>query len=172
MKRFIVTFFLIITFFVLQGTVFADFSFGNISPNLCLVLVVSLGIMRGKKTGLLIGFFCGLLSDIFLGNYLGFYALLMMYIGYFAGSFNKIFFPEDVKLPMGIIALSDLIYGFMCYVFSFLLRGKLDLPYYFAHICIPECIYTLVATIIFYPLILGINGLLESGERKQAKKFV
>ncbi len=128
--------------------------------------------MRGKKTGLLSGFFCGLLSDIFLLNYLGFYALLYMYLGYMAGSFNKIFFPEDIKLPLGLIALSDLLYGFFCYVFMFLMRGKLDLPYYFVHICIPECVYTMVVTIIFYPLFLAINNALLKSERKQAKKFV
>lgn len=172
MKRFLVTLFFIITSFVLQGTIFKSLSFGHVSPNLILVLVVSLGIMRGKKTGIIVGFFSGLLADVFFGGYIGFFALLYMYLGYFAGSFNKIFFPEDVKLPMGIIALSNLVYGLSCYVFLFLLRGDLGLPYYFSHIIVPECVYTLVVTIIFYPLILGINGLLEKGERKQARKFV
>lgn len=172
MKRFIVTFILIITAFVLQGTLFQQFSFGNITPNLLLIIVVSLGLMRGQRTGLITGFSSGLLCDIFLGTYIGFYALLLMYLGYLAGSFNKIFFPEDVKLPMFMIAVSDLLYGFFCYCFMFLMRGKLELLYYFVHICIPECIYTLVITIILYPLILWINETLEKSERKKEKKFV
>lgn len=172
MKRFIVTFILIITAFVLQGTLFQQFSFGNITPNLLLIIVVSLGLMRGQRTGLITGFSSGLLCDIFLGTYIGFYALLLMYLGYLAGSFNKIFFPEDVKLPMFMIAVSDLLYGFFCYCFMFLMRGKLELSYYFVHICIPECIYTLVITIILYPLILWINETLEKSERKKEKKFV
>lgn len=172
MKRFIITFVLLITFFVLQGTMFDTLDFGNISPNLCLILVVSLGLMRGKKAGLLSGFFAGLLMDIFMGTVVGFYSLVLMYIGYFAGSFHRVFYPDDVKLPMGMIALSDLVYGFICYCFLFLLKGKLDLPYYFVHICIPECIYTMVVTIIVYPLILSINNLLEKSERKQERKFV
>jgi len=172
MKRLIVNTLLIITFFVFQGTLFNSFSFGNITPNICLVLVVSLGLMRGRETGMLSGFFSGLLFDIFLGSYIGFYALLFMYLGYMAGGFSRIFYPEDVKLPMAIIAASDIIYGFSCYCFMFLLRGKLDLPYYFSHICIPECVYTMVITIIIYPLILGIDNLLSRGERKQERKFV
>lgn len=172
MKRFIVTFILIITAFVLQGTLFQQFSFGNITPNLLLIIVVSLGLMRGQRTGLITGFSSGLLCDIFLGTYIGFYALLLMYLGYLAGSFNKIFFPEDVKLPMFMIAVSDLLYGFFCYCFMFLMRGKLELSYYFVHICIPECIYTLVITIILYPLILWINETLEKSERMKEKKFV
>lgn len=172
MKRIIIYIVLIITFFVFQGTIFSTLHFGNISPNLLLVLVVSLGLMRGKKTGMLTGFASGLLLDIFLGTYIGFYSLLLMYLGYMAGCFNKIFYPEDVKLPMGLIAISDLLYGFICYCFMFLLRGKLDISYYFMHICLPECIYTLVVTIIVYPLILGINNLLKRNERKQERKFV
>jgi rod shape-determining protein MreD len=170
MKRFIVNFLLIITFFVLQGTLFEALSFGKISPNICLMLIVSLGLMRGTKTGLISGFFTGLLFDIFAGSYLGFYALLYMYLGYMAGLFNKIFFPEDIKLPMTIIGISDLVYGFLSYVFLFLLKGNLNLSYCFVHICIPECIYTLVVTIVFYPLVLSIDKAFERAERKQESK--
>lgn len=172
MRRAIINFLLLITFFVLQGTLFKAFDFGNISPNLCLILVVSLGLMRGKKTGLLSGFFAGLLFDIFLGSYIGFYALVLMYIGYFSGAFNKVFFPEDVKLPIAMIAISDLLYGIMCYCFMFLLRGQLKFGYYFTHICVPECVYTMVITILVYPLILGLDNILRKLERKQERTFV
>ncbi len=172
MKRFFVIFLLVITSFVLQGTLFNALSFGNVSPNLLLILVVSEGLMCGKKTGLFTGFFAGLLSDVFLNPYIGFYALLLMYIGYFSGSLHKIFFKEDVKLPIGLIAGSDLIFGIFCYSFMFLLRGRLDFLYYFLNICLPECIYTVVVTVIFYPIFLTIENLLERGERKQERKFV
>lgn len=167
MKRIIFIIFLTITFFVLQGTLFGTISFGNIHPNLLLILAVSLGLMGGKRTGMLVGFFSGLMMDIFMGSYIGFYSLLLMYTGYISGTFNRIFYPEDIKLPMIMIALSDLIYGFFCYCFLFLLRGKLDIGYYFFHICIPECVYTLVVTIIAYPLILGLYNLLSSKPGKK-----
>lgn len=163
MKRFVLIIILICTSFVLQGTLFGTISFGNIHPNLLLILSVSLGLMGGKKTGILVGFFSGLLMDIFMGSYIGFYALMLMYAGYISGTFNRVFYPEDIKLPMLMIGISDLVYGFFCYCFLFLLRGKLDLGYYFVHICIPECVYTLVVTIIVYPLILGLYNL--SGRR-------
>lgn len=172
MKRFLIYTFFIITCFVLQGTLFKFLDFGNISPNLLLVLTVSLGLMRGRKTGLLVGFFSGLLMDIFLSSYIGLFSLLLMYCGYVAGCFNKIFFAEDIKLPIFLISLSDLFYGFFVYLIMFLLRGKMNLSYYFLHICIPECIYTVLITVVFYPLILIINQALENGERKRAKKFV
>lgn len=50
----------------LTGTVFQTLSIASIVPNLLLILTVSFGFMRGKKEGMFVGFFCGLLIDIFM----------------------------------------------------------------------------------------------------------
>ncbi len=172
MKRFVVTTVLILVCFLLQGTVFHALSFGGIVPNLLIVLTASFGFMRGEKTGLLIGFFCGLLVDVFFGNSIGFYSLLYMYIGYMNGKFSAVFYPEDIKLPIALILGSDLFYGLVCYVILFLLRSRFDFEYYFIHIILPEIVYTIVVTIFLYPLILWINAKLERGELRGGKKFV
>lgn len=57
---------MILACFILQSTVFQAFAIGSIVPNLLLILTVSFGFMRGKKTGLWIGFFSGILMDTFL----------------------------------------------------------------------------------------------------------
>jgi len=171
MKRFIVTVFLLITFFVLQGTVFQALSFAGTTPNLLIILTVSVALMRGEKQGLIVGFFCGLLVDIFTGSSIGLYALIYMYLGYANGGFSKIFFPEDIKLPIIMIIVSDIFYGLLVYILLFLLRGRTDMSYYFVHIIVPESIYTIVVTLILYPLILWLNKLLERDEMRKAKKF-
>ena len=81
LRKFVVTLFILICF-VLQSTVFDALSFAGIIPNLMIILTASFGFMRGEREGLIIGFACGFLSDIFFGNFLGFYAILLMYIGY------------------------------------------------------------------------------------------
>lgn len=172
MKRFIITTALILVCFLLQSTVFHSLAFGGIVPNLLIVLAASFGFMRGEKTGLLIGFFCGLLVDIFFGNTIGFYSLLYMYIGYMNGKFSAIFYPEDIKLPIALILTSDCFYGLMCYVILFLLRSRFDFRYYFMNIILPEIVYTIVVTIFLYPLILWINTGLEHSELRSGKKFV
>lgn len=172
MKRGIITCLLIGICFLLQCTVFPSFSFGGIVPNLLIVLTASFGFMRGERTGLLIGFFSGLLIDIFFGEVIGFYALLYMYVGYVNGKFNKIFYPEDIKLPIALIIVSDLFYGLICYILMFLMRARFYFPYYFQHVILPEIVYTIVVTIFLYPLILWINRKLERNEKRSAKKFV
>ena len=124
------------------------------------------------ETGLLIGFSCGLLCDIFFGSFLGFYAMVMMYIGFVNGKFSRIFYPEDIKLPLALIIVSDISYGLICYILMFLLRGRFHFPYYFTSVILPEALYTIVVTIILYPLILKINQKLEEKEKRSAQKFV
>ena len=128
--------------------------------------------MRGQKSGILIGFFSGLLIDIFSGNLLGYYALLYMYIGYMNGSFKKMFYPEDIKLPIALILGSDLFLNIICYVLSFLLKGRFDILYYFVHIIIPEMIYTIVVTALLYPLLLLFETKLENRKKEGASQIV
>ena len=92
MRRKLILAVLILLAFVLQGTVFQTLSIASIVPNLLLILTVSFGFMRGKKEGLFVGFFAGLLLDIMFGTVIGFYALIYMYIGYLNGFFKRIFF--------------------------------------------------------------------------------
>lgn len=172
MRRKITVAIIVIICYLLQTTLFQALSFASISPNLLIVVVSAFGFMRGKKEGLWIGFFCGLLIDIFSGNILGFYALLYMYIGFLNGLFRKLFYPEDIKLPMLLIAGSDLLYNFAVYFFMFFFRGRFQLPYYFIHIIIPELVYTMLVTIFLYIIILKINQRLETIEKRSASKFV
>lgn len=167
MRRFIVSFLLIISCFVLQSTVFKSIAFGGIIPNLMIVLTASFGFMRGEKAGILFGFFCGLLADIFFGSVIGLYAMIYMYIGYANGKFNMIFYPEDIKLPLALIFVSDMAYGLLSYIILFLMRGRFHFTYYLIHIILPEMVYTIVVTLIFYPFLLWINKKLEDREQKE-----
>lgn len=172
MRRKVTVFIIIVICYLLQTTVFSALSFASIAPNLMIILVSAFGFMRGKKEGLYIGFFCGLILDIFGGSILGFYALVYMYIGYLNGYFRKMFYPEDLKLPMLLIAGSDLGYNLFIYFFLFLFRNRYDFRYYFLNLMLPELVYTMVITIFLYVMILKINQRLEAIEKRSASKFV
>jgi rod shape-determining protein MreD len=166
MLRRIVVALLIIIGYLLQTTLFKTISLAGIVPNILLIITSAFGFMRGKTEGMLIGFVSGLLIDVFFSDLLGFYAFLYMVIGYFNGFFRRIFYPEDIKLPMILIGVSDLLYCFMCYIFMFLLRGRLHLGYYFVHIILPEVVYTILVTFIIYKGILFIDEWLEGIESR------
>ncbi len=170
-RKIVVTLFILVCF-ILQCSVFNSLALAGIIPNLMIILTSAFGFMRGEKEGLIIGFFCGLLSDIFYGSFLGFYALVLMYIGFVNGKFSRVFYPEDIKLPIALIVASDLTYGILCYILMFLLRSKFHFSFYFTGVILPEALYTIVVTIFLYPVILKVNEKLEEGERRREQKFV
>lgn len=162
MKRKIVIALMILICFLLQSTVFQTLSIGSISPNLMVVLASSFGFMRGKKEGMWVGFFCGLLEDIFYGRLLGMHALIYMYIGYANGYFNHIFYGEDIKLPICLISISELVYGLGTYMIMFVMRSRFAFSYYLTRIILPELVYTIILTLIFYRFIYTVNRRLEN----------
>ena len=130
MRRKVTIFFIIVICFLLQSTVFQALSFASISPNLLIVVVSSFGFMQGRKEGMWIGLFCGVLLDIFFGDVFGFYTIVYMVIGYINGMFRKIFYPDDIKLPMMLILGSDLVLGLIMYLLRFLSRKKVHFGLY------------------------------------------
>lgn len=171
-KRPIVTALIIIVFFLFESTVFQGLSFANITPNLLVVVTASFGFMRGKREGMIVGFFCGILYDIFFGDLLGFYALIYTVLGYINGFFRRIFYPEDIKLPLFLITSSDFILGNIVCIFMFIMRSRFNYFYYLFSIIIPELIYTTLVTLVLYQIILHINQALEAEEKRSASRFV
>lgn len=164
MKRVIAVTVLVWSFFILQSTVFQDLAVAGISPSLLVVLVSAFGFMRGEKEGLVIGFASGLLCDIFYSNVLGPQAFMLMCIGYLNGKFHGGFYPEDYRLPIVLIVLSDITHSFMEYIVYFLMRGRFDIWHYLSHVILPEAAYTFIAAVALYPLVLAINKRLERAE--------
>ncbi len=170
MKRKIVIALMIIVCFLLQSTLFQSLSLASISPNLLIILTSAYGFMKGKKEGMAVGFFCGLLEDIFFGRLLGMHALIYMYIGYANGYFNQIFYGEDIKLPMALISASELAYGLGTYLIMFLMRSRFDFFYYLRRIILPELLYTIIVTLFVYRIIYMIDQKLE--KKKDLKERI
>ena len=171
MKGKIVYFLTIVICFLLQCTVMDLISIGSVTPNLMLVFCVSMGLMRGRKSGLWAGFFSGLFVDLFFGSVFGFYALIYMYIGYLSGYAHRIYYDDDVKVPMFLTAIADLLYNLSVYGLQFLLRGRLGLGTYLYRIIIPEMFYTVFITLIVYRIFRYINYHYMNITRKESESI-
>lgn len=147
---------LILVFLLLQCSFFNYFRLADVVPNLLMILTASIAIINGSLEGCLVGFFSGLMLDLLFGPYIGMYALGYLFIGYLIGISNRIFYKEDITFPIIMIAAADLIYGFYMYVFSFMIRGRLDILFYIRRIILPETVYTVIIAIFLYRLILFI----------------
>ncbi len=172
MRRRIITFIIILVCFLLQCTVFRQLTFAGVGPNLLIIVTASFGFMQGQKTGLVVGFICGLFMDLFWGDGLGFNMLVYTVIGYLNGTFEQLFYDEDIQLPLVLISVSELACGLLSYVAYHLLEGDFMFGTYLMQIILPELVYTVLVTLILYQIILWVNRRLKIEEEKNASRFV
>ena len=118
-----------------------------------------------------VGFFSGLLIDLFYGSLFGFYALIYMYVGYFSGYACKVYYDDSVKVPMLLVAIADFFYNLAVYGLQFLLRGRLGLGTYLYRIIIPEIFYTVFLTMLVYKIFYFINYRFMSITRKESESI-
>lgn len=171
-RRILVTALLIFVSFLLQYGVFANIAVIDTVPNFLLILTASFGFIRGKESGMIAGFFCGLMMDIGSLSAIGFHMIIYLCIGYMTGALHRFVYSDYIVYPMIVTAFMDLIYGIYLYTCLFLIRGRLDLGFYMMKVIIPEVIYTVVVTSFMYPLLDHINTKLETAEQRSATKFV
>ena len=141
-KQILLNILLILLAFTVQNCVFPLLPFLAATPNLLLILTFSFGFIHGRNAGMFYGFLSGLLLDLFYSGPFGFYTLILS-------------------------VLNGLWYSLYIYVFRFLIRGRLNLPYYFLKIMLPEIIFTAVTTLLVYRLFLSASRRLEDiGKRR------
>jgi len=166
------TFLFMFISFLLQSTLLSQFTIGGITPNLILIVTASVGLLLGRRYGMISGFVVGLVVDIFFGRILGIYALLYMLIGYLNGFFRKILFPGDFKLPLVLIVGSDIAFAHGCYIILFLFRGDFDYLFYLTGIILPEVIYTTIIAIFYFPFIKWVFDKIKKHAQKDEEVIV
>lgn len=165
MRAFVVAL-LSIVFFILQTTYLQLIAVRGIVPNIIFVLLISYALIRGKIEGGLLGLWVGFLQDLFFGREIGLYMLIYGYSGYLAGYFQKHFYKDNYIIPLFIITGMNFLNNFLLYIFTYLIRGKTDLGFYFINIILPEMIYTSIISLFIYRGVLFVNNKLELREMK------
>ncbi|MEY8337302.1 rod shape-determining protein MreD [Lachnospiraceae bacterium 62-35] len=154
MKQRILNLVLILLAFAVQNCIFPQLSFLSASPNLLLILTFSVGFIQGKEAGMFCGLCSGILLDLFYSGPFGFYSLFYIWMGYINGIFTRYYYEDYVTLPLVLSFINDFMYNLYIYIFSFLIRNRLDFFYYFRSIIVPEIIFTVVTTLLIYRIVL------------------
>ncbi len=168
MRRVIINLLLIILAFTVQSCVFPLIPFLVATPNLLLILTFSFGFIYGRSQGMWYGCFAGVLLDLFYSGAFGFYTLLFVLIGYFNGFFRQYYYADYITLPLILSVVNELVYNLYIYIFRFLIRGRMDILFFAREIMIPEMIFTVVTTLLFYRLFLFTSRRLEKMQEKRS----
>lgn len=174
MKRFLFYTFAMLISFLLQASAVRlfDTDMSGVTPNFLLILIVAFAVMRGDRTGLLLGFFSGLLIDLVFGNFVGYHAAMLMFLGFFVGLLCMSLPKDSLLVYIPIVAVTDLVFEFLNYVFMFLLRARFDLGFYMREVIVPEVILTTVISLFIIPFYIFVDDNFSYDELRRAKKFV
>ena len=157
-RNFFIILILIVAAFIVQYTIIARIPVLGCAPNLLLILTFMYGYSRGKTAGMLVGFFAGLVADVFFCEVLGFHALIFLLIGYVNGRWNKYFYSNVIYIPLILLLCSDAFYSFAYYICWYVLRGRLAIGYCLTHIILPELLMTFVAGLLLFKPLKFLNS--------------
>ncbi|HHJ98375.1 MAG TPA: rod shape-determining protein MreD [Actinobacteria bacterium] len=136
---------------VLQVMIAPHIAVFGISPNLLLLVVITLAFVEGPSEGATAGFVAGLLLDLLSTGPIGAWALVMSVTGYLSGSLKENLFAEGWLAPVtvGIVAAltADLVY---LLVVSVLGVGP-AFGSAIVRLVLPRAVYNAVLVMLVYP---------------------
>lgn len=143
----------------------------GVKPNTMVILIVSFSFIRGQLEGAIIGFFSGLLIDIFFGTFLGPNAFVGLTTGYLSGIFNNDFYQKNTIIPFLLTFSFTLFYEILFYIINIFLKGYPNIFYFFLKIILPEAIYTSLISIIIYKLLYSFNKIINKTDRSKRRFY-
>jgi rod shape-determining protein MreD len=142
---------LLFTVVVLQLSVLANVEILGGHPNLLLVALVSVSLLRGAIFGAVAGFGAGLLVDTGVFGTLGFTALLLTLAGYWTGRYGETTGRDRAHAPLLSIAVITLLYQIAALVLRYLLGEHAPGQHILATL-MPTVLLNLILTVPVYAL--------------------
>jgi rod shape-determining protein MreD len=106
---------------ILQASVFSSVSILNGTPDLLLVGIICIALLRGPIVGAVIGFWGGLLLDTANLGTLGVTSLLLTVAGYWIGRYGETTGRERTHAPFVSVAAITVVYAIGSLAFHFVL---------------------------------------------------
>jgi rod shape-determining protein MreD len=106
---------------ILQASVFSSVTILNGTPDLLLVTIICVALLRGPIVGALAGFWGGLLLDTANLETLGVTSLLLTIAGYWTGRYGETTGRDRAHAPFVSVAVITFLYAFGSLAFHFVL---------------------------------------------------
>ena len=136
---------------VLQLSIMAQVTILGGHPNLLLVALVCVALLRGAVFGAVAGFSAGLLADTGVFGTLGFIALLLTLAGYWTGRYGETTGRDRAHAPLLSVAMITLLYQVAALVLRYMLGQNAPGGAIFAGL-VPTMLLNLILTFPVYAL--------------------
>ena len=136
---------------VIQLSVMSNVDIVGGHPNLLLVTLVSVSLLRGAIFGAVAGFCVGLLADTGVFGTLGFTALLLTLAGYWTGRYGETTGRDRAHAPLLSIAVITVLYQVAALILRYMLGEPAPAGSIFASL-VPTVLLNLLLTVPVYAL--------------------
>lgn len=169
LKILVYAFFLLLLL-LLQSTLLGYVRIYNVKPNLLVIFVVCVALLRGNVEGASVGFFSGMILDMSFGKFLGFYTLLGLYLGLAVGSVNRRLYRDNFFVVVFFTFIATIFYEAAVYILSTFMTGNIELLLPFTVKILPEAVYNSFVSIIVFAVVIKINNKFEE-TGKAARRY-
>jgi rod shape-determining protein MreD len=135
-------------------------------PDLVLVLVIAIALLRGPVFGAVAGFWAGLVLDIASLETLGLTSLLLTLAGYFAGRLGDITTRSSAHPSLVAVGLGTIGFAVGSAVVHFMLGSTLSAGQFFLAVLLPSLALNLL---LAYPLYGLCRRLFQTEPRERRK---
>lgn len=123
------------------------------TPDLLLIVVVSVGLLRGSVPGAVFGFAGGLIIDVLTLSTLGITSLILTLAGFWAGRYAETTGRSRRLAPLVAAGVITLLAGFFSFVLHYLLGEDVVARYALVTVLVPTFLWSLVLAFPVYLLV-------------------
>ncbi len=151
----------------LQSTVFEHIEVFSIKPNILMVLMVIVSLLRSTYESAAMGLGFGLCMDMLMGKTLGWYALLFFLMSIPISLVNQKLYRDKllVLLSFGFIPTIAIETAF--FLILFLFKGYSYFPFIFSTIILPEALFNSILILPLFKPIAGVYNILDRVDRRR-----
>ncbi len=142
--------FLVFVAALVQVTVLASFDLTGGAPDVLLVTLAAVALLRGPIVGAAAGFFGGLIADVATMGTLGLTSLLLTVTAYWIGRYGETTGRDRAHAPLVAVLVATALYGCGAFALHFVLGDDVSGRETFARALLPALVLnTLAAAPVF-----------------------
>lgn len=159
----------IILIIVLQTTVVEYIAIQGIKPNLLVIFIISIALLRGSAEGAVVGLAAGMAMDMAAGKIIGLYAFIGLYIGLFIGFMNKKIYRENYLIVLFVTFVFTSVIETLVYFVINLTNGQIYWLNAFGKFITPTALYNSVLSVVIYLMAIKLSRWFEETDRIRRK---
>ncbi|MGI6036764.1 MAG: rod shape-determining protein MreD [Limnochordia bacterium] len=157
---------LILLLGLLQASLFQFWTFFRIKPDLVLIFVVAMALLRPFRQGLWLGMMGGLLLDLFSGRYLGLHIFSKMIVAFGIGAVREYVYKENYFVPFVATFIGTVIDQGVYLTLASFFGLVVFRPEALTEVILPAAFYNSILTLFIYFRLVHLDHYLRELESR------